>query len=75
MASVVIVTLVEITSRQKIHTIHIGHTPPWILDEAGEPLDVRLTKGILPETIHEATETADAIAMPKDGGHGLSMQL
>jgi hypothetical protein len=53
-----------------IHAFHIGDTAPWILDEAGEPLDVKLMQGPVVETILKAAETADLIAMPTDGRHG-----
>ena len=53
-----------------IRGIHIGDTAPWILDETGDLLDVKLVQGPVVETILEAAETADLIAMPTDGRHG-----
>jgi len=53
-----------------IHAFHIGDTAPWILDQAGEPLDVKLRQGPVVETILDAAQSADLIAMPTDGRHG-----
>jgi nucleotide-binding universal stress UspA family protein len=54
----------------QVHAFHIGDIAPWILDEAGELLDVKLVQGPVVETILETAKTADLIAMPTDGRHG-----
>ena len=56
--------------KPSIHAVHIGDTAPWILDDASEPLDVKLMQGPVVETILEAGKTADLITMPTDGRHG-----
>jgi nucleotide-binding universal stress UspA family protein len=53
-----------------IYAFHIGDMAPWIFDEAGEPIDVKLRQGPVLETILQTAETADLIAMPTDGRHG-----
>ena len=41
-----------------------------LLDEAGERLNVTIMQGAVVETILEASQTTDLIAMPIDGRHG-----
>ena len=54
----------------QIHAIHIGDIAPWVLDEAGEPLNVKIMQSAVVETILEASQTTDLIAIPTDGRHG-----
>lgn len=53
-----------------IRAVHIGDTAPTFLNKAGEPLDVELIQGPVVDTILEAADTADLIAMPTGGRHG-----
>ncbi len=55
-----------------LRLVHNGDRAPWILNENGEPYDVRLIAGPVVKSILQAADelTADLIAMPTAGPHG-----
>jgi nucleotide-binding universal stress UspA family protein len=50
--------------------LHIGEVAPQISNNSGQPLDVHLKQGPVVDTILDAAQHADLIAMPTAGHHG-----
>jgi nucleotide-binding universal stress UspA family protein len=54
----------------QLTALHIGETAPLLSNDSGQPLDVHLEQGPVVETILDAAQPCDLIAMPTAGHHG-----